>query len=474
MSTRFVLPEQPVDEDILGSKAAIHDLVSRGMNTVIARYGKNEGYPWIDTKFSTVDGLDFPAADPERGLDAVFSWIQGRGLEAVAEHYAFIPPDSEAAEKYRALLRGVSRALRLARTEGSGHLYFSMDAAGRPRRPRPKATVSTLSDIFCSRGLYAAARALGDEDAAAEAERYCLETFDAVMRGDYQSDQQAFDPKNPVLPIPGRLSHAPFMLLLPTARLLLRETESGWAERALSCIRHILSLHVVGGETGSDTTRGLRQGDFIEFIDNRGTPFRSDGRILCDPGHALEFVGLAAGFLRTLRFEFPAWEHREESEKIYGTLQNIFRRNFVNGYDEEHGGIVKLYDLESREAVNPDMPWWSLPETMRAAVECLVVSQSEEERAFLRSAYARSWNALTGNYLTEAGKGLCVQTRDGTGKISDAVPAVPDADPCYHTGLSLLACLKLIDQVSILNVTTIRAPGADSNRALPPSSSVNS
>ena len=33
-------------------------------------------------------------------------------------------------------------------------------------------------------------------------------------------------------------------------------------------------------------------------------------------------------------------------------------------------GICKSYDLVSRRPPNTDMPWWSLPETMRAAAHC--------------------------------------------------------------------------------------------------------
>ena len=38
---------------------------------------------------------------------------------------------------------------------------------------------------------------------------------------------------------------------------------------------------------------------------------------------------------------------------------------------------------------------------------------------------------------------LCCQTRNAKGDIVDVIPAVPDADPCYHTGASLIDMISL-------------------------------
>ena len=40
------------------------------------------------------------------------------------------------------------------------------------------------------------------------------------------------------------------------------------------------------------------------------------------------------------------------------------------------------------------------------------------------------------NYVQK--NGFCCQTRNSLGEISKVIPAVPDADPGYHTNLCLM------------------------------------
>ena len=44
-----------------------------------------------------------------------------------------------------------------------------------------------------------------------------------------------------------------------------------------------------------------------------------------------------------------------------------------------------------------------------------------------------------------ASSGTAAQTLDADGRCVDRVPATPDADPGYHTGLSLIDCLQRLD-----------------------------
>ena len=39
---------------------------------------------------------------------------------------------------------------------------------------------------------------------------------------------------------------------------------------------------------------------------------------------------------------------------------------------------------------------------------------------------------------------MAVQTLSAAGKVVPVVPATPDADPGYHTGLSMIDCLDLL------------------------------
>ena len=40
---------------------------------------------------------------------------------------------------------------------------------------------------------------------------------------------------------------------------------------------------------------------------------------------------------------------------------------------------MKAYDLIGRKPINDDMPWWNLPETMRAALESAGVAPDAQK-----------------------------------------------------------------------------------------------
>jgi hypothetical protein len=416
---------------------------------IVERFEHDPGYGWLDTKFDLTTGLDFPTDDRQRGKATVYAWVQGRGLEALAEHLRFfiaqglIKPASAEAERFRRVLASVAGSLCRAREAGAGHLFFSLDTAGRPwqmddsgnwrQRPVRPGEPFNLSDIFCSRGLYAAARMLGERGLELAAREYCLETWRAVMNGNYQSDQQSFDPKNQVQNVPGRFSHAPFMLLIPSLRLLLREeAQTAHIDAGLKCIAHILERHVAAGE-------------FVEFVDGDGQAWTNRGVMPADPGHALEFIGLSLQFCDQAGQSGLADPDRTaEIARVRAGMPGLFLRCFEYGFDQRLRGIIKLYDLAARTTLNADMPWWSLPETMRAALECHALEPDASTQLRLLEAYAACQNALLGGYLREDVHMMCVQMRDGQGRVSAAIPAVPDADPGYHTGLAIMRCIELM------------------------------
>ena len=44
---------------------------------------------------------------------------------------------------------------------------------------------------------------------------------------------------------------------------------------------------------------------------------------------------------------------------------------------------------------------------------------------------------------------MSVQTRSVDGRVSTAIPATADADPGYHTGLSLLDVIKTVAAIEV-------------------------
>jgi mannose/cellobiose epimerase-like protein (N-acyl-D-glucosamine 2-epimerase family) len=128
-------------------------------------------------------------------------------------------------------------------------------------------------------------------------------------------------------------------------------------------------------------------------------------------------------------------------------LPKVFLRNFQNGWNDRAGGICKSFDLVARKPINSDLPWWELPETMRAAAELLVLFPKTDSRAEILDVLVRCSNAFLGHYVRTDLHLMAWQTRDAQGKPVDAIPGTPDADPGYHTGLSIIDMLACIGRL---------------------------
>ncbi len=159
--------------------------------------------------------------------------------------------------------------------------------------------------------------------------------------------------------------------------------------------------------------------------------------LFCDPGHALEFVGLAGKCLLNLQKLGKKDELVKDARKI---LPHVFLHVFDYGFNPKAGGICKGFDLIERKPVNSDMPWWSLPETVRAGIETAALFPGNNaDEVLLRAGQA--FQAFVQGFLQPNGFGC--QTRNSAGEIIDVIPAVSDADTGYHTNLSLMDVIKL-------------------------------
>ena len=419
-----------------------------GMELVVSRFERNTGYPFVDTKLSTVTGKDFPkpqdAETDFRGRSAIFGWIQGRGLEALAGHAAFFGDRPDLASRCDRMLEAVAARIVQFGATNSGRFVFLFTPEGRPFRVGPdgrreyfdaKAIPPGFADLFTGKGLAAAGVRLGRTEWANVGTATFRNACSAITRGTFASDQISFDPKNPALPVPGRLAQGPWMIALGGYALMcdLFPGNDEWVHGGTLFLRHLLDRHVVRADTDA-----LRRYDFVEWTDGSGRPWHDQGRILQDPGHAIEFTGLAARFLLNAE-KHPAAprEVRDLSASCREQLPDIFLNAFSNGYQPRLGGICKTFDLLSRKPVNDDMPWWPLPETMRAAALLLQLAPDHPRHRDIASAAADCARALFGPFRSPV-PGLFLQTRDARGEPSAAIPATPDADPGYHTGLCLI------------------------------------
>ena len=418
----------------------ISQILRTSMEIILSRFEINQNkYPFIDTKFHIVSGRDYDDGDePFRRKDCIYSWIQGRGLESLAKHVSYFKKigDYQLAGRLTNMLSCVTEKMEQLRVINHGRLPFAMHPDGSPFFVK-ESDHANFSDLFYSKGLFAASRILGRPDLEIEAEKLFLFVLDEIEKGLFHTDQQCFDPKNKVSYIPGKFPQGPRMIALGGIAdwIEAKPNEKCWEDSAEKFIRFIFEHHINSGQY-----RNCRLWDFIESVDSQEKPWY-DGKVLfCDPGHALEFVGLAGKCLLNLQKLGKNDELINDAQKI---LPNVFIHVFDYGFNPKAGGICKGFDLIERKPVNSDMPWWSLPETVRAGIETATLFPANNgDKVLLRA--GQSFQAFVQGFLQPNGFGC--QTRNSEGEIIDVIPAVSDADPGYHTNLSLMDVINLLYQ----------------------------
>jgi len=451
---RSIIPADPSPKDLALAAADLQTMNIAVIRLLVERMERRPDSPWIDMRMSLITGEDFPANDPLRGPGAVSGWIQGRGIEAMVGHARWLRSlgvESDLVDRLTKSSRRLLDAICKARQNNGGHVYFFMSPDGAPldwdgKTMKPKTLTAespyNFSDLFTAKGLYAAACYLNDKSAMDEAHRYCMDVNKAVSEGRFVTDQQQLDPKNIVRPVPGRHSHGTWMIHIATAAVLLeglRNSET--VEFGLEQVRFILRHHV----NLENRFPQLQPYDFFEFRDDTGQPYTRDGKVHSDCGHALEFVGFTLKFTRLVRrLNVATPAQLGEIDRIESLVPAIAERNFTNGFNTNAGGITKAFDLIGREPINSDMPWWSLPETIRTAAGLASVARDEASMRKALAMFSACHNAFIGGFVKPELRLQAVQTRNAAGETIDVIAATPDADPGYHTGLSLIDALNVL------------------------------
>lgn len=425
------------------------------LDAILARYDRNPAYHFIDTKLDLLTGKDFGPEDAwYKQPDIIFPWIQGRGLEAMAGHLEWVrrtkiltrSEKERRIGKIRRILTEVSTRMEKLRRKNHGRMYFLMTIEGDflaigpdggPVRRDRIDDGANFSDLFYAKGLFAAGAALGDDKLRRRGENYLKRVVRDILAEKFVTDQQVFDPKNPVQAVPGKLLQGPKMIALDGTAIGMKHGDPVyWERRARALLKRIFSRYIALGEVA----KPLAKYDFWESVDPTGKPWDDRGKLLADPGHELEFIGLSLKNL--LHFTSPAGlRDAAKFRKIYGAmLEHYFGIGFAPG----PGGIVKSYDLRSRQVVNSDMPWWSLPETIRAAA---LTSEFTGETARTGEIMRRCAAAFLNGYVRPELNSMAVQTRNARGEVVPVIPATPDADPGYHTNLSIIDALPALHRL---------------------------
>jgi len=407
-------------------------LIAESFNYMLKRSANSD---FINTKFDVIDGTDYTLAHtPElefRSRNVIYSWIQGRGAESLAGH---LRSGYGNAIAIKALLSRVVENMEKVRALNSGRMFFMFSPDGKflngnlSVRKTPVKGKANYSDLFYSKGLLAAAAVLEDQTLLQTALDYLRSTLDAIKQLEFVTDQQAFDPKNPVTAVPGKILQGPFMIALGGITLAAEITRSDeFLDYGKSFIERLLTLHTV-----------YRDGmmEFFEAVTPENTPYLDSNGQLCDPGHALEFVGLSMKFLLTME-KFNRSEDQEFLDKCRKVFKDFLLHHYAIGRNENVGGIIKSFDLQRRKVINSDMPWWSLPETIRAAV------LSEKFCNMDNTEIIRQCSLAFRKYFVNPYQHyFAYQTCNKHGQPVRVIPAVPDLDPGYHTNLSLLDVLN--------------------------------
>jgi N-acylglucosamine 2-epimerase (GlcNAc 2-epimerase) len=432
-------------------------MLLENLEGIIARYNKNPEYPFIDTKLDLISGedLSFVTSGVDLfGKDTIYSWIQGRGLEALCACSDWLESveslSTEAKKDYQDSIREMARSVVMKmeefRQENNGRLFFSMDREGnafeidngRKVTLDLPPTESSTSDLFYAKGLCSTARFLRDPELMKEAEKCYQRIVTNIREQRFASDKRSFDPKVQAGPVDGRFPHGPFMLAIDMCTLFASDShDPTYIQDGISFIKYILDHHVIH----EDTSR-LKQFDFTEFIDGDHNPYCTDGHVISDMGHAFEFVGHALKFLRSIESRSLSSDEARYVDEAKKIIPEVLFHNFPLGFNGK--GICKTYSLTSRRPLNADMPWWSLPEAICASMLAYEVVADAGRQQEARDILLACLTAFQTYYVNPDVYSMAFQTISSEGTPVRVIPATPDADPLYHTGRCMIVWLDLM------------------------------
>ncbi len=448
----------PVESDhqSVATKSYVADfvpLIRENLRFVLQRMGPAHGNGLVDTKYDIINARDFDEFGTIRSKEVVYGWIQGRALEALAGHAVWFQESKEPMgedtvplDTIRLALEGLVERLETIRLSQGGRLAFLMNSSGQPLevgqdgqlRPRNglKEVARSYTDIFYAKGLFAATRYLGDLPRMKIAQGIFDEAVEVIQASRFRSDQLALDPANSSLKTAAkRRTQATRMIALSGLPLFLEGThDSRYLTLGLEFIRDVLDDYV-----NTEGQLDIPHCAMWEYTTMNGEPYFEGDCLPSLPGHAIEFAGLSLKFIRNCERYFDG-QFREVISQFKRLLPQVFLTAFRLGWHPQGYGIYQSVDIVSGKPIYTQLPWWNLPEVIRAASECILVVP-KEERADYFSVIDKCTKAFF-EYYVKPPHLLAVQALDNSGKPDRSIPAVPDVDPCYHTGLSLIDSMK--------------------------------
>jgi hypothetical protein len=429
---------------------------------ILDRYERDGDYHFVDTKFSLLTGQDFADTDPIRGRGAIYGWIQGRALESLASLAAWIArqawlPAAErekCARRIEKLLREVLDQMEELRRANGGRLFFLMDRQGRPGKVTPSGGVAveaatpglpaSMTDLYYCIGKAATSSLLGLPGRLEEACREFLGICEDLRSGRFYLGQVPLDPRNSMVqPVKGKHFHLGRTIAIKgAARFLECTRDPRFLEIGLEFIDHVLERYV---NLDAAPDLGARH-DMWEFTGEDDRPYIDGGTLLNDPGTVMEFIGFSLKLARLARaMGLAGAESSGRIERIESAAPDMLARCFATGSAPGGLGLVRTVDLLSGRFLNDHVSWWGQMEGLRSAVLAAEVVAPGRRRG-MEALAARASNAYVGHFIRRDLHLMACQTLDREGKPVDAIPATPDADVLYHTGLCLFDCLDVLDK----------------------------
>lgn len=427
----------------------IRGIVSPTLEICLNRFERLYGaLGWVDMKFNPATGEERsgevvrgPGAGDFYRRDRVYGWIQGRALESLVAHarwlarlkgYVTVPADrvAKAATALNATLS--SKCFKAGRMTAS----FVMDPRGEALGPGIPEGFTTLSHLFCLRGLAAYA------DFAQLPESESTPVIEALRRGVDEAnagrcmdDQIKFGSRGGESYSLERRGYEGQMIALGACEILYGITGAKEdLDRGLEAISYVVGNHLC-----ILPRAGIAM---IDAFGPDGEPLPEDGRLATNPGHAIEFAGLAFGFFRKAAAKAGMTGYpREWTDAVKSLSQLVVRYHGL--CRTLHGGVVRSMDASTGEAIQDFCPWWSSFEAARTFAEMHALADTDAGREYCAEAFDSYLGTIKAAYLKPSSIGIPVQTISYEGKVLSIIPATPDIDAGYHTGMPLLSAYEL-------------------------------
>ena len=377
------------------------------LNWILSRSPLIEGF--LNTKVNSITGISYTNNSGTRGPKFIYGWIQGRGLEALvtfAEYYK----DKNYVFSKKILKRAETLYYSLKKLYfRDEHIFFLYDQDLKAIRNSNKVInfqtnekgIFTYSDAFAAKGLFAASRVFEPSNSKFF-KQYIFDIIYAVENNFFQMDETVAISLKTIKKQPN--DFAPRMILLGAAGMFHINSCSNLTSFADKFIEDILDNF---------------------YCKDKQILLNIPNHLICNIGHAIEFCGFALE-------HYMMTNNKKNLEKIETILINSLKLGL------KKQGIPLFISSETGKATSPYFPWWTLPESIRACAIGTHLGMNTE--------IFQLWKKIDKTFFSnfwQANKFYAYQTINIDGPV-DYVPATPDLDPGYHTGISLLKATQVI------------------------------